>query len=1244
MGNLKKISAVVVAGAIMLTTFVPAFAAYTPVNGAQASVLNKLDLYAGTDPKEFKPSLETKLTRGQGAVLLAKLFNMDAAASAMTPAEVNAVLKDFADGSKVPDWARNRMAYLVKNEIMSGSLDTATGKTYINTDKDLVGGQLATLILKQLGFTVADWKLAIEQLANVDGAKDIGTYAAFATTSILRDQAVGIIYGALTADYAAAGLETIIDKYVAATDNQEIRAVAEAAGLITSGALTVDSVVAIANNKLAVTLKDTATARAADFAIVKKGTAAAVAVKGIVKESDKVYVVETEALTGGTSYTLTVNGIALNFTGIAADTSAPTIKSLTSVDTNKFEIEFSDKMDFATVTDAANYTFDKGVKVIGAALDSARTKVTLITDTAKKNIVYTITIQNVQNTDGKAISKSVRTVTAIEDNTAPRVSTHRVQNNRTIIVDFSDASGMDKASLENVANYSINDLTVESVKAYDIVGDDGKYDQVVITTATQEANKSYTLTMSNLTDASVLKNALGTTARTFRGSPADTSAPTVNTSKPAQSFNNNTVKIWFNDNNAMDAASLEDISNYTIKDSSGSVLDIISAKAMASAYPDAYSVEGRGVILTTAQQIVNPSKINYTVEVKGVQDEFGNALKPVSGSTYAKYNFMSSDVDEVAPFVIKVEFVNSTTTKLTFNEELKKSVAVDPTNYVIDGDLGSAIKAELSADRKTVTLTTQAQTGNKKYTVTMSNLEDDYSNRVSNAKASFVSTSGALDVTAPEVSYIYAMNQNEVHVTLSEAVKAWPATITFGVLDNDGKVTAAVKSFEFSGKLDGGKTIVYKAAAGANALTAANYQIKQTSVGQFTDAADNKMAAINLATGDLAEGYTFYGNTITNTLPAVDYVEQIDSKTLRVYFTEPVAPNGASNFSKVDSDAVETHFTSWNYSTGTNFAVGSNPSITVTQLSDLSGVAIAASYTGFTAYLQDTEKPVITGAYADDNKTVYVLYDEKIATPGTYKIYYLNASNNQVAVYNGTGAATTDPNGVQAVKISLSSTIDASRIYFLEPVSGAIDVAGNRADVSGVKFDFPGTNKTVSGYITGVQINNAKTVTVSVTGKTISTIDVFEVDSGNVNVLDLNAAPYGAQPITDGKVSLDLPVLSGQKYKVTVTYVGGGSDDYFFYGNTPEIGTAFTTTAGSITLNFAGFDSDKYTFKAVTADDLSTVITGAPVADGNTNTLDDVIEFADASFTDGTKVYVTIFDKVDTTRVLYASAVTVAVP
>ncbi len=229
MRNFKKISAVVVALAIMLTTFVPAFAAYTPVNGDKANVLHQLDLYAGTSSTTFDPSLDTKLTRGQGATLLTKLFNMDDAAQALTDAETTAILKDFADADKVPTYAEKRLAYLIKNHIMSGSEDTATGKLYVNADEDLLGGQFSTLLLKQLGFTVADWKESIKQLANVEGAKDISGYASYAAGSVLRDQAVGIMYGALTAKYED-GSATIIEKIVAA--KPALRDIAIAAGLI----------------------------------------------------------------------------------------------------------------------------------------------------------------------------------------------------------------------------------------------------------------------------------------------------------------------------------------------------------------------------------------------------------------------------------------------------------------------------------------------------------------------------------------------------------------------------------------------------------------------------------------------------------------------------------------------------------------------------------------------------------------------------------------------------------------------------------------------------------------------------------------------------------------------------------------------------------------------------------------------------------------------------------------------------
>ncbi|PYG87154.1 Ig-like domain-containing protein [Ruminiclostridium sufflavum DSM 19573] len=228
MRNFKKISAVAVALAMTVTSMVPAFAdTITPANGDKAIVLNTLDLYAGISTDTFDPALEAGLTRGQGAILLTKLFNMDDAAMAMTDAQANAVLKNFKDAATVSTSAKKRLAYLVEQGIMSGSVE-ANG-LYLNDGENLKGGQFATLILKQMGFDVEHWYDAIDQLSEVEGAEGIAAYLAYEKQGLLRDHAVGIMYGALKAEYEN-GLATIIEKIV--ESKPEIKEAAEKAGLI----------------------------------------------------------------------------------------------------------------------------------------------------------------------------------------------------------------------------------------------------------------------------------------------------------------------------------------------------------------------------------------------------------------------------------------------------------------------------------------------------------------------------------------------------------------------------------------------------------------------------------------------------------------------------------------------------------------------------------------------------------------------------------------------------------------------------------------------------------------------------------------------------------------------------------------------------------------------------------------------------------------------------------------------------
>ncbi|MHB8063544.1 MAG: Ig-like domain-containing domain, partial [Ruminiclostridium sp.] len=1103
MVNFKKISAVVVALAIMVTTLVPAFAAAdTTVNRDKAVVLNKLELYAGTSTSSFVPSLETKLTRGQGAILIAKLFNMDDAALALTDADADAILKDFADASKVPTYAKKRLAYLVQANIMSGSLDA--GKLYINADESLLGGQFATLLLKQMGFTVAAWTEAVAQLSNVEGSKDVAAYISYATNKLLRDQAVGIMYGSLTAKYAD-GSATIIEKIVAA--KPALKAIAQEAGLIEAPntTLEVDSVISVANNKVKVELKDAAEATAADFAIVKKGTTTAVAVKNVAKESDKIYVLETEALVAGTTYTLTANAKSVNFTGIKADTTVPTVVKVTGTDSNKFTVEYSDKMDFATGTDIANYTFDKSIKVLKAEINSDRNKIILFTDAAKQNIVYTLTIQNVANSDGKAISKTSRTVTASEDKTAPKLTALKVQNNRMLVLTIADNSGIDKTAAETLSNYSINDLEVLSAKAYDIDDDaDDDLETVVLTTSEQTASKSYTLTIENVVDAAVLANPISKTTRTFRGATADKTAPTVS-AVTVKSDNNNKVIVEFNEANALDVTSLEDISNYAITyGSNGDTLEVISAKAAYTTFPDAYNKATKKVTLTTAAQEINRQ---YKLEVKGVQDEFGNALKPKSGSTsYTTYPFTGSIVDVIPPTVTKVEYISDTRVNLTFSENLDESTAEDPTNYSLDNDIGAPTKANLTSD-KIVELTTPALSNNKTYKVTTNNVEDTNGNASQNVTSKFVATSKDLDTTTPSINYIQASSKTEILVNFDETVTKYPSSITVDQY-NDNVSPNTWKNvpitFTALGRMDDGKTVVYHSTPStAQLVTYTSYKIA-TTTGNFADDAGNAVV-FTIAANPIADRTSFEAAAIDNVVPTVDYTEQINAKKIKVVFTEPVLvgentvaiDNDFKNgFKQINKDDDDDYFsTEWYYVTGSKIPTDKDTDIFDTVAFDTNGTSVvndksAISYK-FRGYLEDSTKPSIASVIPDNDHKIIVTYDEDLALPGSYKILKLNTSTGKKDLFE-TKPGTCDSED-NTVEIALTNKLSSADTYYLVVVSGGTDIAGNKEDSSSTEYEFSGSDVSVSNFVTGVSIIKANQIKVTATTNMISAIVKTEV-------------------------------------------------------------------------------------------------------------------------------------------------------
>ena len=224
MRNLRKLTAVVVAIALVLTSMTAVLAAdaATIANADKAVTLKDLGLYAGQDANDPKVGLENALTTQDSLIFLAKLFGYNDAANALTADQVTEALAKFDDAASISDYAKNVVAYSAANSILSGS--TKDGKFFVGAKDTVTAARFASFMLKQMGYSVADYKVSVAKLAETSGSK----VDASVTGDLTRDSAIGIMYGALTAEKASG--KTVIADIVG--DNADLKAKAEKLGLL----------------------------------------------------------------------------------------------------------------------------------------------------------------------------------------------------------------------------------------------------------------------------------------------------------------------------------------------------------------------------------------------------------------------------------------------------------------------------------------------------------------------------------------------------------------------------------------------------------------------------------------------------------------------------------------------------------------------------------------------------------------------------------------------------------------------------------------------------------------------------------------------------------------------------------------------------------------------------------------------------------------------------------------------------
>lgn len=227
MRRLRKFTVAVLTVALVLTSMTTVFAADpspTVENADKAVTLKDLGLYSGQDVNDPTVGLQDALTTQDSLIFLSKLFGYYDDANALAADEVAEALVKFDDAASISDYAKNVVGYSAANGILSGS--TNDGKFFVGAKDTVTAERFATFMLRQMDYTVADYRQSVAKLAETKGSKVDATL----TGDLTRDDAVAIMYGALTAEKASR--KTVIEDIIG--DNADLRATAIKKGLITA--------------------------------------------------------------------------------------------------------------------------------------------------------------------------------------------------------------------------------------------------------------------------------------------------------------------------------------------------------------------------------------------------------------------------------------------------------------------------------------------------------------------------------------------------------------------------------------------------------------------------------------------------------------------------------------------------------------------------------------------------------------------------------------------------------------------------------------------------------------------------------------------------------------------------------------------------------------------------------------------------------------------------------------------------
>lgn len=746
---MKRVLSLVLALVMVLGTLPMAFAA----DETAGEMLQAAGFVAGDENGNLME--DAAMTRAMLAVLVAELNGVK------ENAKTYAIAPEFKDVT-ADDWFGPYVAYAAKEGWFKG--DTEGN---FNPNASVSDQTMATVMLRALGYEPA-WETAVSE------AKAMGLPVGAADAAMMtRGEAFSTMWGVVNTPKKGSDVALGVELGKIEPAKEEVEElVAE---------LDDSNTKALGNTLVNVDFKSAVDAAAAgevsNYTIVEKAdTTKEIAVLSVVvRDADDVYL-ETEALTAGKAYTVIVGDSKANFAGIAKDSDKPKIDSVKGKDTGVIEVKFKDALvDKASAEDVANYSLDREGTIVKAVANEGLTKVTLTVEGMTSTRSQRLTVENVMSTDGVVISKATKSFGPKFDKSAPKIKDVKASdhNNVEVLITWDDSHGIDKATAEDVSNYSIDGLEIISAKAtYQDDNNDDYYDKVILTTAEQAKSKRYELKVKYMVDGSTAANATAKTlTKKFTSGSADKDHPDVSTAK-ARSLTE--IVVTFDEENALDVSTALDAGNYTFEDNKLEVVDVKFDDIDDNGNSYSYNVTGVKdsinkdekfikVILTVTEM---EEKKSYKLRVNNIADNFGNTMDKEEKKTVR--------VSEEVKSYYQIDTVKATDlekVEVKFKGMVTEKSAEDATNYVISG-VGAVKKATWSSkDEMTVTLTVPKLTQGKTYTLTVNNVENYWGYAAENVKKSFIASSDKKDETQPEVDDATYENKGELVVEFDEPMR-----------------------------------------------------------------------------------------------------------------------------------------------------------------------------------------------------------------------------------------------------------------------------------------------------------------------------------------------------------------------------------------------------------------------------------------------------------------------------------------